>query len=150
MNSSGRKQPGRLLEIDRAQPLSVRLPAGFAVHCIAGQVWLTQEGLLDDILLAAGNEFAVQARGLVVMSGIGGAALVYLSAADRQRARGSLALTSDFLDAAKARATELRREEWSRLSGLAWRFVLRVVKRTKAMLSTGSDWKFSSGLNARR
>ncbi|MBI4292087.1 MAG: DUF2917 domain-containing protein [Betaproteobacteria bacterium] len=149
MNSTGRKLGGRILEIDEAQPLSVRLPVGFAVHCIAGQAWLTQEGLIDDVILAAGEEFVVQERGVTVISGIRGAALVYLSAGARQRAGEKVTLTGDFLDAARARAAELRREEWSRLTALARRFVLRVVKRTKAMLPTGSDWKLSSGLNAK-
>lgn len=133
MNSSGWKQQSRILEIDKAQPLSVHLPVGSAVRCIAGQVWLTQEGLLDDVVLAAGEEFVVRGGGLIVMSGLGGSALAYLSAADRPPARG--ALTGDFLDAAKARAGELRRAEWSRLSGLAWRFLQRALARTKSRLN---------------
>src|SRR3989304_2701743 len=74
--SSARKQPSRLLEIDQTHPLSVRVPVGSAVHCITGRVWLTQEGLPDDIVLAAGEKFVARQKGIIVMSGIGGAALV--------------------------------------------------------------------------
>ena len=48
--SSARKQPRRLLDIDRKRPLSVRIPVGSAVHCIAGQAWLTQEDLPGDVV----------------------------------------------------------------------------------------------------
>lgn len=131
--SSARKQPDRLLEIDQTRPSSVRVPAGSAVHCIAGRAWLTQDGLLDDVVLAAGERFAVRKKGLVVMSGIRGAALVYLSAGTQERGDGAVIFTRDFLDAAHTRAAELRREELARLAGVAWDFVMRLVKRTKAI-----------------
>ena len=131
--SSARKQPSRLLDIDQKRPLSVRIPVGSAVHCIAGQAWLTQEDLPGDVVLAAGGKFIVRQEGVVVMSGIGGAALVYLSAGAQERADEAVIFTRDFLDAAHARATELRREELARLTGVAWGFVMRLVKQTQAM-----------------
>ena len=135
--SSARKQPSRLLEIDQTHPLSVRVPVGSAVHCIAGRAWLTQEGLLDDVVLAAGEKFAVRQKGIVVMSGIRGAALVYLSTSTQERADEAVIFTRDFLDAAHTRAAELRREELARLAGVAWGFVMRLVKRIKAIWKTG-------------
>ena len=135
MNSiiSARKQRSRLLEIDQKRPLSVRIPVGSAVHCIAGQAWLTQEDLPGDVVLAAGGKFIVRQKGVVVMSGIGGAALVYLSAGTQERADEAVIFTRDFLDAAHARATELRREELARFAGAAWGLVMRLVKQTQAM-----------------
>jgi len=150
--SSARKQPSRLLEIDQTRPLSVRVPVGSAVHCIAGRAWLTQEGLPDDVVLAAGEKFVVRQKGLIVMNAIGGAALVYLSASTRERADDAVISTRDFLDAAHTRAAELRREELARLAGVAWGFVMRLVKRTKAIWKNGQinvdgvDYRESSRL----
>ena len=135
-NSSARKQTNRLFEIDQTRPLSVRVPVGSAVHCIAGQAWLTQEGLLDDVELAAGEKFVARKKGLIVMNGISGGALVYLTASTQQRADEAVIFTPDFLDAAYARAAELRRQELARLAGVAWGFVMRLVKRAKAIWKT--------------
>jgi len=129
--SSARKQPSRLLEIDQPRPLSVRVPVGSAVHCITGRVWLTQEGLPDDVVLAAGEKFVTRQKGLILMNAIGGAALVYLSVGTQERADGAVIFTPDFLEAARTRAVELRREELARLAGVAWDFVMRLVKRIK-------------------
>lgn len=134
--SSVRKQPSRLLEIDQTGPLSVHAPLGSAVHCITGRVWLTQEGLSDDIELAAGEKFVARQKGLIVMNAICGAALVYLSASAQERADEAVIFTPDFLEAARTRAAELRREELARLSGVAWDFVKRLVTRTKARWKT--------------
>jgi hypothetical protein len=100
-------------------------------------VWLTQEGLLDDVVLAVGEKFVVRQKDLIVMSGICGAAIVYLSASTQKRADGAVIFTRDFLDAAHTRAVELRQEELARLVGVAWGFVMRLVKRTKALWKTG-------------
>jgi DUF2917 family protein len=131
--SPARKQASRLLDIGHTRPVSIRVPVGTAVHCIAGQVWLTQEGLPDDVILAAGEKFVARQKGVIVMSGIRKTALIYLSASFRERAGDAVILTPDFLDAAHARAVELRREEMARLAGVAWGFVMRIVKRTKAL-----------------
>jgi len=131
--SSARKQPSRLLEIDQTCPLAVCVPVGSAVHCITGRAWLTQEGLLDDVVLAAGEKFVVRQKGLIVMNAICGATLVYLSASSQERADGAVIFTRDFLDAAHARAAELRHEELARLADVAWGFMVRLVKRTKAI-----------------
>ena len=138
MNSirSARKQSSRLLEIDQTGPLSARVPVGSAVHCITGRVWLTQEGLSDDFELAAGEKFVVRQKGLIVMNAICGAALVYLSASPQERADETVIFTRDFLDAVHARAAELRREELARLAGVAWDFVMRLVKPIKAIWKT--------------
>jgi DUF2917 family protein len=129
--SSGREQPTRVLAIDQARAVSVRVPLGSAVHCIAGQVWLTQEGMFDDFILMAGEKLVVRQRGTIVMSGMRGAAIVYVLAGER--ADDAIIFKHDFLDAARTRAAELRREELGRLVGVAWGFVMRVVKATKAM-----------------
>jgi hypothetical protein len=134
--SSARKQPRRLLEIDQSRPLSVRLPVGSAVHCIAGRARLTQEGLLDDVVLAAGEKFVARQKGIIVINGICGAALVYLSANTQERADEAVIYTPDFLEAARTRAADLRREELARLASVAWGFVMRLVKRTKAIWKT--------------
>jgi hypothetical protein len=93
---------------------------------------LTQEGLHDDIELAAGEKFVARHKGLIVMNAIGGAALVYLSAGTQARADEAVIFTPDFLEAAHTRAAELRREELARLAGVAWDFAMRLVKRIKA------------------
>jgi hypothetical protein len=76
---------------------------------------------------------AMHARHACIMNAIRGAALVYLSASTRERADAAVFFTRDFLDAAHARAAELRREEMARLAGVAWGFVMRLVKRTIAL-----------------
>ena len=130
--SSARKQSSRLFDIDQIQPLAVYVPTGSTVHCIRGRVWLTQEGLLDDIVLAAGEKFVARQKGLILMNAIDGAALVYLSAGTQGRADEAVIFTPDFLEAARTRAAELRHEELARLAGVAWDFVMRLVKRIKA------------------
>jgi DUF2917 family protein len=129
--SFARKPASRLFEIDRTQTVSVRVPVGSAVHCITGQVWLTQEGLPDDVILAAREKFVVRQKGIIVMNAIRGAALVYVSASSRERPDDAVVFTPGFLDAVQTRAAGLRREEMARLAGIAWGFLTRLVKRTK-------------------
>jgi hypothetical protein len=135
MNSirSARYQVNRLVEIDPVQPFSGHIPVGSTVTSITGQVWLTQEGLPDDIILGAGESFVVRRKGIIVMSGLRGAALVHLSAGAQERAGGRVIFTPDFLDAAHARAAELRREALARSARAAWGYVMTLVERTKAV-----------------
>ena len=131
-----RKQAGRLLEINQTRPLLLRVPVGTAVHCVSGRVCLTQEGALDDVVLAAGEKFVARQKGLIVLNGTCGEALVYLSAGTQERADEAVIFTRDFLDAAHTRAAALRHEELARLAGVAWGFVIRLAKRTQAIWNT--------------
>jgi hypothetical protein len=40
---------------------------GLVIRCIAGNLWVSQEGMSDDVVLAAGQSFAPHARGKIVV-----------------------------------------------------------------------------------
>ena len=46
----------------RNRALSLTLPPGSRVRAHAGTVWLTQEGLVEDVMLAPGEKFEVKRR----------------------------------------------------------------------------------------
>ncbi|HTN49955.1 MAG TPA: DUF2917 domain-containing protein [Burkholderiaceae bacterium] len=58
-----------LLEVDPA-PMAMTLPAGSVIFAYAGTIWITQEGLRDDVILRPGERFAVRNRALIVISAV--------------------------------------------------------------------------------
>lgn len=62
-----------------AKPHSLRLPTGSAIFAVRGEVWLTQEGMREDVVLAAGARFAVRSDAAIVVSALGGDAVLYVA-----------------------------------------------------------------------
>jgi hypothetical protein len=125
MTWRNRMPQNRLREVDTGKPVAVHLPIGAAVRVMAGQVWLTQEGLSDDYILSAGEHFEVRHEGLIVFSATDGSALVYYGAADKA---GSALASPGFGRAVVARARELRRRELACLARRALRFAWRALR----------------------
>jgi len=79
MRELTREQTGTLIELMPDRPLAVRLTPGAKVGVAAGTVWLTQEGMLEDVVLTAGGEFVVPAKGMQVLGAVEGTALVRIA-----------------------------------------------------------------------
>ena len=47
----------KVVEIGQKKPLSLYLPEGAAIHSVVGKLWITQEGLIDDFIIPAGERF---------------------------------------------------------------------------------------------
>lgn len=63
--------------------LDVRDGQGLAVRCLAGALWITQDGDTDDIVLKAGQCFVLDRPGLALVSAPVGSATVIIEAAAR-------------------------------------------------------------------
>jgi hypothetical protein len=93
------------LSLDDA-PLPLQLPVGAAIFALRGKVWITQERLRDDIVLAAGERFDVKGTELILVSAISGSALVHVVPAVEARVNREHEI-HDFM---RARAVRLRRD----------------------------------------
>ena len=51
-----------------ASPTQLRLPKGSAILASRGDLWITQEGMRDDVILRPGDRFNVKGRGLILVS----------------------------------------------------------------------------------
>lgn len=116
-----------LLTVD-ANPVRLRLPAGSAIFIYSGEVWITQEGLRDDVVLGRGERFDVHSRELILVSAIRGNARIYAASPIDLFA----CVDSDLFALLDFRAKRLRAEYFDRvahsarelvLSGLAASFV---------------------------
>lgn len=87
-------------------PLPMHLPAGAAIFALRGKVWITQERLRDDVVLAAGERFDVTSTELILASAISGSALVHVVPVTEARVNRE----HDIHDFMRARAVKLRRE----------------------------------------
>jgi Protein of unknown function (DUF2917) len=87
-------------------PVPMQLPAGAAIFALRGKVWITQERLRDDVVLAAGERFDVKGTELILASAIRGSALVHVVPAAEARVNREHGI-HDFM---RARAVRLRRE----------------------------------------
>ncbi|HQR56024.1 MAG TPA: DUF2917 domain-containing protein [Burkholderiaceae bacterium] len=87
-------------------PLPMHLPAGAAIFALRGKVWITQERLRDDVVLAAGERFDVTSTELILASAISGSALVHVVPVAEARVNRE----HDIHDFMRARAVKLRRE----------------------------------------
>jgi hypothetical protein len=56
--------------LNKRQLLKLRGGAGHAVVCHSGSVWLTQDGDRRDIVLGAGESFALDRAGLVLVQAL--------------------------------------------------------------------------------
>jgi hypothetical protein len=114
-----------MLDLD-ASPQTLRLPVGAAIFAVRGTVWITQERLRDDIILAAGQRFDVTSKALILASAVKGDAAIHVV----QPAEAVAHRHRDIHDFARARASQLRREEiansFAALAATAASWVTRV------------------------
>jgi len=69
-------QQGAAIHLQQQELLTVRDGKGWKVQSLAGAVWITQEGELDDVILEAGESFTVERDGLTVIQAVGEATVV--------------------------------------------------------------------------
>ncbi len=55
--------------LDNHETLAISNGAGYTVVCRSGEVWLTQEGLLQDYVLGPTGSFVIQGPGDVLIEG---------------------------------------------------------------------------------
>ena len=82
----------RQFELVPAQILRLNAARGARIICEAGVIWVTQEGHTKDYFLCAGESLCIDAKGMVLVEAMGGAAAkVKLWRAHQQCASGMLA-----------------------------------------------------------
>ncbi|MGH6624672.1 MAG: DUF2917 domain-containing protein [Burkholderiaceae bacterium] len=69
---------GSLLDIT-AESVPLHAPIGSAIFAHRGTVWITQESLLDDVILQPGERFIVRSRALILVSATNGSAKVLVA-----------------------------------------------------------------------
>jgi len=75
----------------RRQILNVRGGVGHVIACHSGSIWVTQEGELRDIVLGAGESFAFERKGPVLVQALEQSAISFARAAPGARKPGAVA-----------------------------------------------------------
>ena len=119
--------------LGRERTLSLHLPRGATVCAVSGTVWLTQDGLIEDVLLAPGERYEVAKKGHVVLNALAGSASVYIELPAAARAP-EISLTPGLVSAIEAKARRLRQEEISRLLKRAGERLARAVRALRGRL----------------
>jgi hypothetical protein len=122
-----------LIEVD-ATPLALTLPAGAALFALRGEVWLTQEGSIEDLFLVPGQRFDVRSRAPIVVSATGQPAELYVA----QPADAGAVETADLHDFLRASALRLRRDEIDRLTASVAQRVTSLGARVLARLRSAA------------
>lgn len=123
-------QPATTINLD-SQPLALRLLPGAAVFAVRGEVWITQERMAEDVILAAGDRFDVGSRELLIVSATKGSADIHIVAPAEARAANSRNL-HDFM---RTRAKQLRHEEIGRLAHVLPGEIDRLIARARGLLA---------------
>ena len=118
----------------RNRALSLHLPPGSRVRAHSGTLWLTQEGLVEDVMLAPGENFEVKRQGLIVLNAIAEPGSVCIEKPQHTIERGVI-VTPELVSAIEAKARRLRQQEIARLLGLAGRLVLRIMYRISNLVA---------------
>jgi len=113
-------------------PLPMQLPAGAAIFAVRGKVWITQERLRDDVVLAAGERFDVKGTELILASAISGSALVHVVPAAEARVNRE----QEILDFMRARAARLRRDAADHVVNRLWSSIATWIARGRGLLTT--------------
>ena len=117
-----------VVEIGENKPLSLHLPVGSAIYSVVGTLWVTQEGMIDDFVVAPGERYDVCSHSQIVVTALQGTAVVFL-APEGHTGPALVASTPAVLDALTARALQFRRRELARFVRLALRRLRLLVKR---------------------
>lgn len=113
-------------------PLPMQLPVGAAIFALRGKVWITQERLRDDVVLAAGERFDVKGTELILASAISGSALVHVVPAAEARVNRE----QEILDFMRARAARLRREAAEHVVNRLWSSIATWIARGRGRLTS--------------
>ena len=135
MNNTSPAVSASRIAVAAGEAASIEAAAGAAIQCVAGKVWLTQEGDARDHVVPAGTTFCTDRAGRVVVSGVDGAALVVVRrSAPAHCARGSVTIDSVERFARSAREAQARyvAEAFARLG--VW--LARVFRRGAVRPST--------------
>lgn len=127
------EDPGSTTLTLDAKPLSLRLPAGSAVFAVRGAAWLTQEGLRDDVVLAAGARFDVRGDGGIVVSALGDDALLYVARPADAQAEPAADLHAYLAGTAR----RLRDAEFDRTARALRERIERAARRLRQRLADG-------------
>lgn len=124
-----------LLSVD-ARPIPLRLPIGSAIFAYSGEVWITQEGMHDDVILGPGERFDVHSRELILASATKRrAATVYVACPPEATEHVDM----DVYALLRQRARRLRAEELNEIaraiSGQLSRGLAGVFAQLRAMLA---------------
>ena len=128
--------------LGRDRPLSLQVPVGASVRALCGTVWLTQEGLIEDVVLAPGDRFEIKRKTLVVMNSVAAPATVYVEQ-PAQLPHG-VVITPEHIAAIEAMARQLQRQEIARLLNLAGKGIMQAIRALKARL-TGQLTPYTPG-----
>jgi hypothetical protein len=112
-------------------PLPMQLPVGAAIFALRGKVWITQERLRDDVVLAAGERFDVKGTELILASAISGSALVHVVSAAEARVNRE----QEILDFMRARAARLRRVAAEHVVNRLWSSIATWIARGRGLLT---------------
>ena len=111
-NTLAEDQTSTLLSVD-TRPVSLRLPVGSAIFAYSGEVWITQEGMYEDVILGPGQRFDVHSRAPILASSTKKrSAAVYVACARDATQRPD----SDVFAVLHARARRLRAEELRKIA----------------------------------
>ena len=112
-------------------PVPLQLPVGAAIFALRGKVWITQERLRDDVVLAAGERFDVKGTELILASAIKGSATIHVVAAAEARHSGEREVHA-FL---RARAVQLRAAEAGRVASHIGSGIAAWVARARGLMT---------------
>ena len=104
------KDQATMFTVD-GNPMPLCLPIGSAIFVYLGQVWITQEGMREDVILGPGERFDVRSGTLILASGIRGNAYVYVACRRDATERAD----SDVYAFLRRRARRLRAEELNQM-----------------------------------
>ena len=107
-NTASASEASRIVLAARAAA-SFEVPARAAIQCVAGTIWLTQEGDQADYVVPAGAAFCTDRRGRVVVSATDGEAVLRIhEAAPYHYTPGAVSIDSLERMAHAARAAQAR------------------------------------------
>ena len=115
------KDQATMLTVD-TNPMPLRLPIGSAIFVYLGEVWITQEGMREDVILGPGERFTVRSDALILASAIRSNARVYVAGP----AVAAASVDNDVLALLRYRARSLRVEQFD-----------RAVRATRQLLLSG-------------
>ncbi len=79
---------GRELQLDKRQHVTLRVAVGWGVQALSGAVWITQDWDIRDIVLEAGQSFAIDRPGTVLVSALDQATVCVVHEPSRAAAAG--------------------------------------------------------------
>lgn len=77
--------------LEASRPLSIADGAGARIHILEGLVWLTEEGIPEDVFLVAGAQYTLQRNGRAVLDTDGKSRLVVTAAVSVRTRKPALA-----------------------------------------------------------